>query len=324
MNTMAIKNVPEHVFDLAVVGGGPAGLTAGLYGARAGLKTLLLGGASTVSQITVTDRIENYPGIPEGVNGFDLIDKFKKQALQFGVVSENSDVASLKQRQWGDVDGWSIQAGGRDYEALAVIAATGAHWRRLGVPGEEAFIGKGVSFCATCDGPFFRNREVVVVGGGATAIQEALFLTHLADKVTVVHRRDRLRATGVLAQRALANPKIAFAWNAVVDEILGTEGVQGVRLRNVKTSETTILPAEGIFIFVGLLPNTDIFRGLVALNQDGHIVVDADMRTSGRGVFAAGDCTHKLLRQIVTACGDGATAAYAAQLYIEDLKGESY
>lgn len=321
---MAKNTLPKDVFDLVIVGGGPAGFTAGLYGARAGLRTLLLEGASTVSQITVTDLIENYPGIPEGVGGFELIEKFKKQALQFGMVSAGGDVGSIGRRQWGDLEGWSIRAGEHDYEALAVIIATGAHWRRLDVPGEEAFIGKGVSFCATCDGPFYRNRDVVVVGGGNTAIQEALFLTHFAGKVTVVHRRDRLRATGVLAQRAFDNPKIDFAWNAVVDEILGAEGVQGVRLRDVKTAGTRVIPAEGIFIFVGLIPNTELVRGLVELDPGGHIIVDANMQTSAKGIFAGGDCTHKLLRQVVTACGDGATAAYAAQLHIEEIKGESY
>jgi thioredoxin reductase (NADPH) len=321
---MAKNTLPDDVFDLVIVGGGPAGFTAGLYGARAGLRTLLLEGASTVSQITVTDLIENYPGIPEGVGGFELIEKFKKQALQFGMVSASGDVGSISRRQWGDLEGWSIHAGGQDYGALAVIIATGAHWRRLDVPGEEAFIGRGVSFCATCDGPFFRNRDVVVVGGGNTAIQEAIFLTHFAGKVTVVHRRDRLRATGVLAQRAFDNPKIDFAWNAVVDEILGAEGVQSVRLRDVKTSATRVIPAEGVFIFVGLIPNTELVRGLVELDPGGHIIVDANMQTSAKGIFAGGDCTHKLLRQVVTACGDGATAAYAAQLHIEDIKGESY
>lgn len=321
---MTKKNIPAQIYDLVIVGGGPAGFTAGLYGARAGLKTLLLEGASTVSQITVTDLIENYPGIPEGINGFDLIEKFKKQAVQFGMISAAGDVESIEKRQWGEVEGWGVRAGGRQYEALAVIVATGARWRRLGVPGEEAYIGKGVSFCATCDGPFFRNREVVVVGGGNTAVQEALFLTHFADRVTLVHRRNRLRATGVLPQRAFANAKITFAWNAVVDEITGAEGVQGVRIRDVNTAATRVIPAEGVFIFVGLIPNTDLVRGLVELDQNGHIVVDQDMRTSAKGIFAGGDCTHKLLRQVVTASGDGATAAYAAQLYVEDLKGESY
>ena len=321
---MAKQQIPEQVHDLVIVGGGPAGFTAGLYGARAGLKTLLMEGASTVSQITVTDLIENYPGIPEGINGFDLIERFKKQARQFGAVMVSGDAGTIVKTRWNGIEGWEVRTGGKSYGALAVIVATGAHWRRLGVAGEETFIGKGVSFCATCDGPFFRDREVAVVGGGNTAIQEALFLTHFARKVTVIHRRDRLRATGILAQRAFDNPKIDFAWNAVVDEIAGAEGVQAVRIRDVKTSEIRTIPAEGVFIFVGLIPNTDFVRGLVDLDSGGHIVVDANMRTSAKGIFGCGDCTGKLLRQVITACGEGATAAYAAQLYVEDLKGESY
>ena len=321
---MAKQQIPEQIHDLVIVGGGPAGFTAGLYGARAGLKTLLMEGASTVSQITVTDLIENYPGIPEGINGFDLIERFKKQARQFGAVMVSGDAGTIVKTRWNGIEGWEVRTGGKSYGALAVIVATGAHWRRLGVAGEETFIGKGVSFCATCDGPFFRDREVAVVGGGNTAIQEALFLTHFARKVTVIHRRDRLRATGILAQRAFDNPKIDFAWNAVVDEIAGAEGVQAVRIRDVKTSEIRTIPAEGVFIFVGLIPNTDFVRGLVELDAGGHIVVDANMRTSAKGIFGCGDCTGKLLRQVITACGDGATAAYAAQIYVEDLKGESY
>ena len=321
---MAKQQIPEQIHDLVIVGGGPAGFTAGLYGARAGLKTLLMEGASTVSQITVTDLIENYPGIPEGINGFDLIERFKKQARQFGAVMVSGDAGTIVKTRWNGIEGWEVRTGGKSYGALAVIVATGAHWRRLGVAGEETFIGKGVSFCATCDGPFFRDREVAVVGGGNTAIQEALFLTHFARKVTVIHRRDRLRATGILAQRAFDNPKIDFAWNAVVDEIAGAEGVQAVRIRDVKTSEIRTIPAEGVFIFVGLIPNTDFVRGLVDLDSGGHIVVDANMRTSAKGIFGCGDCTGKLLRQVITACGEGATAAYAAQLYVEDLKGESY
>ncbi len=321
---MAEKQIPEQVYDLVIVGGGPAGFTAGLYGARAGLKTLLMEGASTVSQITVTDLIENYPGIPEGINGFELIEKFKKQALQFGAEIVSGDAEAIEETRWDGIEGWEVRAGKKSYGALAVIVATGAHWRRLGAAGEEAFIGKGVSFCATCDGPFYRDREVAVVGGGNTAVQEAIFLTHFARKVTIIHRRDRLRATGILAQRAFDNPKIDFAWNSVVDEIIGAEGVQAVRVRDVKTSRTRTIPADGIFIFVGLIPNTEFVRGLVELDAGGHIVVDANMRTSAKGIFGCGDCTGKLLRQVITACGDGATAAYAAQLHVEDLKGESY
>jgi thioredoxin reductase (NADPH) len=210
------------------------------------------------------------------------------------------------------------------YGALAVILATGALWRRLGVPGEERFIGRGVSFCATCDGPFYRNREVAVVGGGDTAIQEALYLTRFAKKVTVIHRRDRLRATAILQKRALANEKIAFAWNSVVDSIDGLDLLQEVRLRDVKTGEKRVLPVSGVFIFVGLTPNTAPFRELVSLDQGGYITVDANMQTSAPGIFACGDCTAKRLRQVVTACGDGATAAFSAQLYVEELKGEAY
>ncbi len=215
-----------------------------------------------MSQVTVTDLIENYPGIPDGINGFDLAERLKTQAVQFGLKTASGDVTAVTRKKWGDRDGWEIAAGGMRYGALAVIVATGAIWRRLGVPGEERFIGKGVSFCATCDGPFYRNREVAVVGGGDTAIQEAIYLTRFAKKVTVVHRRDRLRATAILQKRALENPKIAFAWNSVVESIDGLDLVQWVRLKDVKTGDLRELPADGVFIFVGLTPNTAPFQGL--------------------------------------------------------------
>ena len=322
---MAQINIPEQVYDVVIVGGGPAGYTAGLYNARANLKTLLIEGASTVSQITVTDWIENYPGMPEGASGFDIVDKFKKQAVQFGLQVVQADCSTVEPRKWNEVKGWAVLSGGKSFEALALVVATGAHWRKLGVPGEETYIGRGVSYCATCDGPFYRNREVVVVGGGDTAVQEALFLTHFCSKVTIVHRRDRLRATAILQQRAFANEKIAFAWHAVVEEVTGEETVTGVRFRDVQDpSKTWNMPASGVFVFIGLIPNSELAAGHVTLADDKAIVVDRDMRTSAPGIFACGDCTHKLLRQVVTACGDGATAAFAAQLYIEDLKGNAY
>lgn len=318
-------NIPEHVYDVIIIGGGPAGLTAGLYVSRAGLRGLCIEGESSISQITVTDLIENYPGIPEGINGFELIERFKKQALQFGLEMMSSDVTSVKQTKWDDIQGWKVTAGDRAYDALAVICATGAYWRKLGVPGEDAYTGKGVSYCATCDGPIFRNREVVVVGGGDTAVQEAIFLTNFTRKVTIVHRRDRLRATKILQKRAFANSKIDFAWNSVVEEISGKETVEKVKIKNVKSPGVTgEIPAAGIFIFTGLTPKTDIVRGVADLDQGGYIIVDANMHTSAKGIFAAGDCIKKRLRQVVTACGDGATAAFSAQLYIEELKGESY
>jgi len=321
---MAGESVSIVPYDVVIIGGGPAGLTAGMYAARASLRVLAIAGEATVSQITVTDHIENYPGIPEGINGFDLAERFKAQALQFGLQTAAGDVTAVVKKRWGDRDGFEIVAGPLRYGALAVIIATGANWRRLDVPGEERFIGKGVSFCATCDGPFYRDREVAVVGGGDTAIQEAIYLTRFAKKVTVIHRRDRLRATAILQKRALANEKIAFAWNSVVEAIDGLDLVQWVRLKDLKTGATRELAADGVFIFVGLTPNTDAFRGVIAMGGGGYITVDANMQTSVPGIFACGDCTAKRLRQVVTACGDGATAAFSAQLFVEELKGEAY
>lgn len=325
METMTALSYPDHVYDVVIIGGGPAGLTAGLYVARAGLRAMLLEGASTMSQITATDLIENYPGIPEGISGFDLIERFKKQTGQFGLEITSADVSSIEKRRWSNVEGWKISAGERSFESLAVIVATGAYWRKLGVPGENAYVGKGVSYCATCDGPFYRNRDVVVVGGGDAAVQEAIFLTNFARRVTIVHRRDRLRATKILQKRAFVNQKIEFAWNAVVEEISGRSTVEKVRIRDVASSQATKeISADGIFIFVGLTPQTDAFRGSIDLDEGGYMIVDRNMQTSAAGVFACGDCTVKRLRQIITACGDGATAAFSAQLYVEELKGEVY
>ena len=321
---MAEANREKAPYDVVIVGGGPAGLTAGMYAARANLRVVVIEGASTVSQVTVTDMIENYPGIPEGANGYDLIERLRKQATQFGVQTLSADVTALTKRKWDDLDGWEVATSEQRFGALAVILATGATWRRLGAAGEEHFIGKGVSFCATCDGPFYKNRDVAVVGGGDTAIQEAIFLTNFAKKVTVIHRRDRLRATAILQQRAFANEKIVFVWDSVVEKIDGLDLLQEVRLRNLRTAEEQTLRVDGIFIFVGLDPNTDPFRGTVAIDEKGYIVADEEMRTSAQGIFAAGDCIAKRLRQVVTACGDGATAAFSAQLHVEELKGEAY
>jgi len=321
---MAEQMASTPPYDVVIIGGGPAGLTAGMYASRADLRTLAIEGGSTLSQITATDIIENYPGIPGGANGFELVERFKAQAVGFGLKTASGDVTAVTKKRWGETDGWEIAAGEQRYGALSVILATGAAWRHLGVPGEERFIGRGVSFCATCDAPLFRNREVAVVGGGDTAIQEALYLTRFAKKVTVIHRRDRLRATAILQKRALANEKIAFAWNSVVDAIDGLDLIQEVHLRDVKTGEKRSLPVSGVFIFVGLTPNTAPFRDLVAVDRGGYITVDANMQTSVPGIFACGDCTAKMLRQVVTACGDGATAAFSAQLYVEELKGEAY
>lgn len=310
-------------YDIAIVGGGPAGFTAGMYAARAAMKAVLFEGASTVSQITMTDAIENYPGLG-GANGLELVDNFKQQALGFGLETVADDVSEIKRIKLDGRDAWEVVVGGESYQTLTVIFATGANWRHLGVVGEERFIGRGVSFCATCDAPLFRNRDVAVVGGGDTAIQEAIYLTKFASKVTVIHRRDRLRATAILQQRAFSNSKIEFLWDSVVEKIDGLDLLQWVEVHNIKRDDYTRLSVNGLFIFVGLNPNTGLLHKMVDMDEGGYIKVNATMQTSANGLFAAGDCVAKQLRQVVTACGDGANAAYSAQLYVEDLKGESY
>ncbi len=321
---MAEIKVPEDVYDIIIVGGGPGGLTSGLYAVRANQKVLLLEGSSTISQISLTDFIENYPGI-QGISGFDLIDQFKKQAIGFGLEIKAEQVNRITRELLGDIRGWKLQTDTGEYRSLSVIISTGAQWMHLGVPGEEDFIGRGVSFCATCDAPFYRNKEVAVVGGGNTAIQEALYLTKFASRVTLIHRRNRLRAEGILQERAFANDKIHFAWGSVVEEIIGYNNVTSVKIKNVNIpEETRELPVEGIFLFIGLTPNTKLVEGLVNLDQDGYIIAHGDMRTSAKGIFACGDCIHKSLRQVVTACGDGATAASSAELYVDEVKGQAY
>lgn len=320
---MGKANLPQYDYDTIIIGGGPAGYTAGIYAARSGLKTLLVEGAATVSQITITDLIENYPGIPDGINGFDLMQLFKKQALNFGLEIVASDAQFVKKVADAPVL-WDVAAGNKSYKTLSIVVATGAQWNKLGVPGEEEYAGKGVSYCATCDGPFYRNKDVVVVGGGDTAIQEALFLTHFAKKVTVIHRRNRLRAAAILQKRAFAEKKIEFVWKANLAEVAGTEFVTGVRVADVESGRISAIDAEGVFIFVGRTPNTALFRDVLNLDKGGYIITDDNMRTSAPGIFAAGDCRSKLFRQVVTAAGDGATAIYSAELYVDELKGQTY
>lgn len=332
---MKSRQVPEDVYDVIIIGGGPAGFTAGQYVSRAMLKVLLIEGSFTLSQVTITDLVENYPGIPEPVSGLELHSRFKRQASGFGLETRSEDVISVTKvqlvlnqaggRSGQATDGWEIRTDGNTYYALSVIIATGASWKKLDIPGEETFLGKGVSFCATCDAPFYKNKEVVIIGGGDVAVQEALYLTKFASKVTIVHRRDRLRATGILRERVFANNKIDFVWNSAPDAILGDDFVTGVKIKNVKTPDDyRVIQADGIFVFIGLKPNTEVVRGIVELDNNGYILVDSNMMTSERSIFSCGDCIKKLLRQIVTACGDGATAAFSAQLYVETLKGEVY
>ena len=268
-------------------------------------------------QAVLTADIENYPGFPEALNGFDLIDRFKRQAEKFDMEFKTDDVKRLKRSKGV----WEINSG---QFSLSVIVASGARPKKLGVPGEDGLRGRGVSYCAVCDGAFFKGKNIVLVGGGDTAIEEAVFLTKFADKVTVIHRRSELRATKILQERAFANKKIDFIWDSVVTGVLGEERVKGITIRNLKSSLEKDFKAEGVFIFVGYAPNTDFLKNTLKCDKEGYIIADENMKTSQKGVFAAGDVRQKILRQIVTAAGDGATAAISAVRYVEELKGEQY
>ncbi|MEW6096499.1 MAG: thioredoxin-disulfide reductase [bacterium] len=305
------------MYDIIIIGGGPAGLTAGLYATRARLKTLLIESYTVPSQAVVTASIENYPGFPEGIDGFGLIDKFKKQAEKFGLEFSVGNVKGIQETK----DGWQVVVDDTTHNCLSLIIASGSRPKELVVPGEAKFRGRGVSYCATCDGALFKDKHIVVVGGGNTAVEEALFLTRFGKKVTLIHRRDRLRATQILQERVLAHEKIDFVWSSQVVEILGNESVEALKVKNINTQQESKIQCNGVFIFVGLIPNTDFLKGIIKLDETGYIVTDDNMKTSTTGVFACGDCRKKLLRQVVTACADGAIAAFSAQQYVEELKG---
>ena len=313
----------SELFDLVIIGGGPAGLTAGIYGARAGLSTLILEKLSPGGQVVTTDILENYPGFVEPIGGFELIDRMVGQATKFGVEIHMGEVTGIEAPAAQEHK--IIHLGDETISAIGVIIATGAYHKHLGVPGEDHFWGKGVSCCATCDGMFYKGKRVVVVGGGDTAIKESLFLTKFASEITIIHRRDRLRATKVLQDKILSMPdKVKFEWKSFVKEVMGDNKVSGVKLGYVDSNEEKILECDGVFIFVGFIPGTDFVKGFVEMDERGYILTDDNMKTSVPGVFACGDARKKLLRQIITACGEGATAAFAAEQYIENIKGSAY
>lgn len=318
-----VQKEQQAEFDIAIIGGGPAGLTAGLYAARARMDTMIVEKMMFGGQAAITGTIENYPGFPEGIAGAELTNKMKEQAAKFGLGFIAAEVRAIEKDEKSN-KGFIITTDEKKLSALAVIIATGADPQRLGVPGESEFEGRGVSYCATCDGPFFRDQDIVVVGGGDTAVEEGLFLTKFGSKVTLVHRRDRLRATKILQERALANPKLEFAWDSVVTGIVGENSVEGVNVKNVKTDEEKVLPARGVFVFVGIRPNTEFLQGLVKKDKSGYLITDENMQSSVEGIYACGDARKKLLRQVITACGEGATAAFSAQHYVEQIKGTVY
>jgi thioredoxin reductase (NADPH) len=305
----------DQVYDLIIIGGGPAGLTAAVYAGRAALKALLLGGVTPGGQIANTAHVENYPGFPEGISGAELAMRFQSQAERFVAKLANDFVTEVD----FSASPFVVKTHSETYRGRVVIIATGAYPRRLGVPGEKEYFGRGVSTCATCDGFFYKDRRVVVVGGGDSAIDEGLFLTKFASEVTVIHRRDELRATKSLQERAFANPKMRFVWDSVVEEILGQDTVTGVRVRNVKTGETSVVETDGVFVYVGLIPGTKLFEGRLELNEQGYIVVDSSQRTSVPGVFAAGDVQSPDFRQVVIAAGAGAKAVIEADRYLAEV-----
>lgn len=312
-------------YDLVVAGAGPAGLTAGLYAARAGMKVILVERMAAGGQMQSAGTIENFPGFPEGINGAQLGDLFRKQASAAGariIISEVTQISAVQDARQGPY--YLLKTEEQNFSASAIVLACGAAPRKLDVPGEEQLSGRGVSYCAVCDGPLFRGRDVVVVGGGNSACEEAVYLSRMARKVLLVHRRARLRADKVLQDRIARIPQINILWNSRVTKILGEERLRAVEIEDAQTGEKRELPAEGIFIYAGLRPNTDFLGGLVDLNEEGFIRADETLRASRPGIFAAGDCRDKKLRQIITACGDGAQAAWAAYNYVEGLKGTRY
>ena len=299
--------------QLVIIGAGPAGLTAAIYGKRAGLDVLLLEKGVPGGQINVTDEIENWPGV-EHASGPELAETFRKHAVKFGTEFRDSSVRKVELRDGAKV----VVTEEGDIEAEAVILATGASYKKMGCPGEAEFTGRGVSYCAVCDGAFFEGETIAVLGGGNSAVEEACYLTQFADKVYIVHRRDSFRADRVAVERALANPKIEPVWNSVVEAIEGGDMVEKLVIKNVKTGEKSELPVAGVFVFVGSVPNDEPLKGLVAVNKAGWIETNDRMETSVEGIFAAGDVRDKFLRQVITAASDGAVAAMAAYGYISE------
>ncbi len=305
----------KKCYDLVIVGAGPAGLTAGIYAARARLDAVIVERFAPGGQIALSDWVENYPGFDEGISGMELTDRMRKQAEKMGIQFVTAEATGLEEYR----DKKVLYAGSEWFEGRTIIIATGASPKQLGVEGEKEFMGKGVSYCATCDGPFYKGLEVAVVGGGDTAVQEAVFLTKFASKVYLIHRRDKLRAAPVLQERLFKNEKIEVIWDTVVERILGTNSVEALELKNVKRGDKWKLPVAGVFIFIGIRPNSAFVEDVIELDAGGFIITNENLETNIPGVYAAGDVRRKNLRQVVTACADGAIAVYQAQQFLERM-----
>jgi len=301
------------MYDLIIIGAGPAGLTAGLYAGRYRLNTLIIEKILVGGQLLLSPTIENFPGFPGGIQTEELILRFKRQVDEVGLNIETADVLEINNSESAS---HTVKTENKIFQTKTIIVATGAHWKRLGVAGEERLIGKGVSYCATCDGPLFKNKEVAVVGGGDKAIEEAIFLSAYARKINLIHRRQGFRAAEILLEKAKANPKINFILDSRVEEILGLNRVEAVKIKNVLTGALSEIPSQGIFIFIGIKPNTEFLKNQLEIDETGFIITDEQMQTSSRGIFACGDCRKKSLYQVINACGEGAVAAHSAHAYL--------
>ncbi|HAM39667.1 MAG: thioredoxin-disulfide reductase [Elusimicrobia bacterium RIFOXYC2_FULL_34_12] len=304
------------MYDVIIVGGGPAGLSAGIYTARAKLKTLLIDNYGIHGQIAMASLIENYPGFHEGINGLELLGKLKSQAKKFGIEEAFGEVTDIEHLD----KGFKIITSENTYQTLSIIIATGGRPKMLNIPGEERLKGFGISYCATCDAALFRNKYVIVVGGGNTAIGDAIFITKFSEKVMVIHRRAELRASKILQEKAFANEKIEFLLNTNVLEIGGKDKVENILVENTLTKEKRKMDCDGVFVFIGYVPNTEMLKNTISLDELGYVIADEEMKTSQKGIFACGDCRKKLLKQVITASSDGAVAAYSAEKYVENLK----
>ncbi|MCL5442266.1 MAG: thioredoxin-disulfide reductase [Candidatus Marsarchaeota archaeon] len=304
------------VEDLIIIGSGPAGLTAALYTAREDFKPLVITGVNAGGQLLLTTTVENFPAFPDGVYGSELVDLMRKQAEKFGSRFVAEDVVSVDFSSRP----FKIKTSSAEYQAKSVIVATGASARWLSIPSEQRFIGKGVSSCATCDAPFFKNKNVVVVGGGDTAMEDSIFLTKFTNSVTIIHRRDAFRASKIMQERAMSNPKIKVIWDSAIDEVLGDSKVTGIKVKNLKTGETQQMNIDGVFVAIGYQPNTKYLAGSLALDDQGYIITKDEVKTDIEGVFVAGDVADRKYRQAITAAGSGAKAALEAREYLQKLE----